>query len=278
MLTWKEDRFRVSPKLVMFYRACLPEAVRGHVIVIHGYAEHSGRYRHVMEYLAGRGYACYAPDYRGHGRTARRLGDMESFNGVVGDLEAFKDFVTGAFGARPLFLLGHSLGGTLALCLSDPPAAGLTGAAVIAPTFVVPDYASPLLIAISGVLASLLPRLPAQAFPLENISRDRAVLEAARRDPVYYHGKMMARTGYQILRGIRRVRETARRVALPLLVLHGSADRVMPLEGSRELIDLVASRDKSMIVYDGLYHEILNEPEKAQPLAAVASWLDDRNA
>ncbi|MBN2351282.1 MAG: lysophospholipase [Spirochaetales bacterium] len=277
MLTWKEDRFRVSPKLKLFYRACLPDAVRGHVIVIHGYAEHSGRYRHVMEYLAGRGYACYAPDCRGHGRTARCLGDLESFDGIAGDLEAFKDFITGAFNARPIFLLGHSLGGTLALRLSGPPATGLSGAVVIAPTFVIPDFASPLLIAVSGVLAALLPRLPAQAFPIEHLSRDPAVIEAIRRDPLYYRGKMRARTGCQILHGIRRVRETAKRVSLPLLVLHGSEDRVMPTGGSRELIETVASGDKSLVVYDGLYHEILNEPERAQALGAVASWLDDRN-
>ncbi len=275
MLTWKEDRFSVDPKRKLFYRACLPDKVRGHVIVIHGYAEHSGRYRHVMEYLAGRGFACYAADNRGHSRSARCLGDLESFNGVVDDLAAFRDFVTRVYGARPLFLLGHSLGGSLALCLSAPGLSGLAGAVVVAPTFVVPDFASPFLIAISSVLAALLPRLPAQAFPIDDISSDPAVVEAARRDPLYYHGKMRARTGYQILKGIGRVREDVKRVELPLLILHGSADRVMPLEGSRQALAAAASRDKSLIVYDGFFHEILNEPDRAKPLAAAASWLDD---
>jgi acylglycerol lipase len=278
MFTWKEDQYSATAGLKAFYRACLPEKARGHVIVVHGYAEHSGRYRQVMEYLAGRGYACYAADLRGHGRSARRLGDLERFDRVVDDLKAFKDFVAAEYGARPLFLLGHSLGGCLALCLSAPPAAGLAGTVVIAPTIVIPDFASPLLIAISSVLAALLPLLPAQAFPIEDISRDKAVIEAARRDPLYYRGKMRARTGYQIIRGIRRARAIAPLVSLPLLVLHGGDDRVMPPAGSRHVLESAASKDKSLVVYDGLYHEILNEPEKAQPLAAIAAWLDRHNA
>ncbi len=274
MPVWKEDFFSPDRKGRMYYRVCLPENSVGLVLLVHGYAEHAGRYRHVMEYLAERGYASCAPDLRGHGRTARRLGDMDSFEGVLGDLAAFKEFVLKTYPTPRLFLLGHSLGGCLALCLSALHPGGVAGTISIAPMVLIPDYASPLLIALSGLMAALLPRLPAQAFPMENTCRDPQVLETARRDPLYYRGKMMARTGYQLLKGIKRTRALLSDISLPLLLLHGVADCVMKEEGSHYVLSTVGSRDKRLEVFDHLYHEILNEPEKERPLAVIAAWLD----
>jgi acylglycerol lipase len=278
MFTWKEDWFQTTPQLRIFYRACLPERVRGHVLVIHGYAEHTGRYVHVMEYLAERGYASYAPDHRGHGRTARCLGDMESFEKVVADLAGFKDFITTAYNARPLFILGHSLGGCLALCLSARHSTGLSGTVATDAAILIPEFASPLLIAISRVLSVLLPCLPVQAFPVKDICRDETVLEATRRDPLFYRGKVRARTGYQTIKGIRLARRWLPEITLPLLILHGGDDRVMPPAGSRFILDMVSSSDKNLIIFDHLYHEIMNEPEKKQPLSAIVRWLDAHNA
>ncbi len=119
-----------------------------------------------------------------------------------------------------------------------------------------------------------LPRLRVQDFRMEDTCRDRAVLEAARRDPLYYRGKMMSRTGCQMLYGIKRARGLLSSVSLPLLVLHGGADRIMPPEGSPLVMDTVRSADKTLRVFDGLYHEILNEPEKDEPLEMIAGWLD----
>jgi acylglycerol lipase len=278
MFTWKEDWFQTSPKLKIFYRACLPERIRGHVVVIHGYAEHSGRYVHVMEYLAERGYASYAPDHRGHGRTARCLGDMESFKKVVADLAGFKDFITTAYNARPLFILGHSFGGCLALCLSARHAAGLAGTVLSGPMILNPDYASPLLIFVSGILSVLVPRLPVQPFPMKDICRDEAVVEAARHDPFNYSGAVRARTGYQVLRAVKFARSVLPDITLPLLILHGGDDRVIVPKGSPLILEEVSSRDKNLIVYDHFYHEIMNEPEKEQPLSAIIRWLDAHHA
>jgi acylglycerol lipase len=278
MPVWKEDYFSPDRTRNIFYRACFPEKAGAYVLIVHGYAEHSGRYKHVMEYLAGRGYASYAPDHRGHGRSARRLGDMDSFTGVVADLAAFKEFIRARAQGAPLFILGHSLGGCLTLCLAARHAAGVSGAVVIAPMILVPDFASPLLIAVSGVLAALAPRMPAQAFPIEHLSRDPAVITAALNDPHHYTGKMMARTGYQSLQGIKLARTLLKEITIPIILLHGGDDRVMKPEGSEYVLATVSSRDKTLKKFDHLYHEILNEPEKAGPLKVIGDWLDAHHA
>jgi alpha-beta hydrolase superfamily lysophospholipase len=274
MPEWKEDFFSPDAKHRMFYRTCFPEKSRGLVFILHGYGEHSGRYRHVMEYLAAYGYASCAPDHRGHGRSARHLGDLESFDRILEDLALFKDVIL--TGVRPsrLFILGHSMGGCLALCLSARHSRSVTGTVAIAPMILIPPYASPVLIAVSSVMAALAPRLPAQAFPVEYTCRDPQVLEASQRDPCCYNGKMMVRTGSQMLYGIKKARSVLHEISLPLLLLHGGDDQVMNVDGSRHVLAEVGSRDKELKIYEKLYHEILNEPEKDRPLADILAWLD----
>jgi alpha-beta hydrolase superfamily lysophospholipase len=277
MVSWKENYFSPSPKIKLFYRTAIPEKPKGHIFLIHGYAEHSGRYRHVMEYFSGQGFAVYAPDHRGHGRSARVLGDMPSYEKVLSDLGAFKEYITLTYGASRIFLLGHSLGGNLVLSVGARYPENIKGAIAIAPMILIPDYVSPALLKISRIIAVLLPLLPIQRFQKEAVSHDEAVLESARRDPIYYRGKIRARTGAELIRGMEKAQSLLASFTLPLLLLHAGDDRIMPKEGSQFVMSRVASKDKTLKVFDGLYHEILNEPEKEMVFAAILGWINERN-
>jgi alpha-beta hydrolase superfamily lysophospholipase len=278
LAAWQADHFSPSPKVKLFYRALVPEKVKGHVLVIHGYAEHSGRYLPIMEALAANGYAAWAPDHRGCGRSTKRLGDMKSYERILADLVVFKEYIKLHFNAVPVFLLGHSLGASLALALAGRSPGGIRGVIAIAAMIMIPDYISPFLLKLSRVSAALFPRLQAQPFKKNSVSRDEKVLDAARQDPLYYRGKIMARTGYQMIVGIKMTRALLPSISAPLLLLHGGGDRIMPPQGSRYILDTVRGKDKTLRVFDNLYHEILNEPEKEEVFKTILGWIEKHNA
>lgn len=262
--------------LSIFYRYVLPAKPAAAVILIHGYAEHSGRYGWVMETLAGKGFAAYAMDCRGHGRSAKVLADLDSVDKVLGDLRALQAAVREALPQAPVFLLGHSLGGTLALLYALRFQEELRGLVLSAPTATLPDYASPFLVKISALLARLFPLLPVQDFNYKTLSRDPEVIRRVVEDPLYYKGKIRARTGYEILRAIREVEANLEQVRLPVLLLQGGEDSIVGSHDA-ELVDKkAASPDKTLKIFPGLYHEILNEPEKQQVMDLILDWLQKK--
>ena len=262
----------------IFYRAAEPDPARAALIVLHGLGEHSGRYTHVIEHFAARGLAVFAPDHRGHGMTAEIPGYVKDMNRVVTDVSRLLDHVNRAHPGLPVFLLGHSLGGLLAMLALLRFQERFAGAVLSAPGVAVPDNVSPLVVKIAGILSAVAPTLPVQHFEFDEVCRDPDVVEATKHDPLFYRGRIRARTGYGIITGITAAREGADRISLPLLVLHGSEDRSVPVEASRFVHERAASPDKALVIFPGLYHEILNEPEREEVFATIDRWLDERAA
>jgi alpha-beta hydrolase superfamily lysophospholipase len=267
---------QASDGLKIFYRFMIPKQPKAGVLVVHGYADHSGRYGWVMERLGQAGLAVFAPDFRGHGRSVPRggaLADMGSLEQVLAGLRDVHAMVRGSFSQGPWFMLGHSLGATLALLYALGNLGVLKGLVLSAPTITVPDYASPFLQRLSAVLARLAPLLPAQDFDYLRLSRDPEVIRQVKEDPYYYKGKVRARTGYQILRAIKEAGVRLGEMNLPVLVLQGGEDSHVNKGDSRRVYEGVASQDKTLKIYPGLYHEILNEPEKQEIMDLILDWL-----
>ncbi len=276
---YEQGHRKIAANQSTYWQAWLPQdPARAVVIIVHGVHEHSSRYAHVGIRLAAAGYAVYAADHRGHGRSSGRRGNIERMALIVDDLSSFVLFAAQRHPGVPVFMVGHSLGGLIALHYATQPHAAephvsLAGLVVSGPAVEV-TAGSALQRRLAGLLSALAPNLGVAALGTEQISRDPAVVRAYREDPLVYRGKIKARTGAEILAAMVSLPARLPRLVLPLLLLHGTDDRICALTGSAMVHDTVSSADKTLHRYEGLYHEVFNEPEREQILTDLLRWLD----
>lgn len=270
-------RFSGVGGLSLACRSFRPAAApRAAILLVHGYAEHSGRYGHVAERLVGEGLAVYAPDHRGHGLSEGVRADVRRFEDYLSDLETLLVAVREREPARQVILLGHSMGGAIAVLFAARRGEGLAGLITSGAGVKLGEAVSPLLALVIRALALVAPRAPVAPMDFEGVSRDPEVVARYRSDPLNYVGRIRARMGRELLRATELAAAELPYVALPSLILHGAADRLADPAGSRMLHDRIASTDKTLRLYDGLYHEIFNEPERDEVLDDVAGWLAAR--
>jgi acylglycerol lipase len=270
--------FESSGGVSLFEQYWLPGTEpRGVVAIVHGYAEHSGRYAHVAEFLADRGYAVEAFDLRGHGRSAGGRALVKSANEYLLDTGRFLYRVRERHLGQPIFLLGHSMGGLIAALYVITRKPSIDGLIVSGPA--INASGAPLLMRLAvGALARVSPRHGMMALDANAISRDRQVVIDYVSDPLVYTGKMQAGLLAALMRAVARIDRDMEEIELPLLVMHGREDRLAPVAASELLYARASSTDKTLKVYDGLYHEIFNEPEREMVLGDLASWLDAHTA
>lgn len=246
----------------------------GVVLLVHGAHEHGGRYRHVGERLAAAGYAVHAVDHPGHGRSPGRRGNIGSMAAAVGGVAELARLAGEQHPGVPLFVYGHSLGGLIALqYLTGTPDGRIAGAVLSAPALDT-SAATHLQRAVAPVLSRLLPDLGVLQLDAEAVSRDPEVVRDYRTDPLNHTGKMVARTGAELMATARAMPRRLRSLTMPLLVLHGTADRLVPPAASEVVRAHAGSADVTVRRYEGLYHEPHNEPERDEVLADVVAWLD----
>jgi acylglycerol lipase len=268
--------FRTSDGLMLFTQCWLPQEPKAIVVLSHGYAEHAGRYARVAEYLVRHDYAVYALDHRGHGRSEGERANITVFRAYINDLKDYLEKIRQQHPTLRRFLLGHSVGGLIALQTVLEHAEKVDGV-VLTGAYLKDATGTPgYLVALSKVVGTLFPRLDIQALNANDLSRDPEVVQAYRQDPLVYHGKVKARMGAEMLAAGPYVLDHAQSIDLPVLLMHGGEDRIADPEGARTLYACIGSKDKALKIYDGLYHEILNEPEKQQVLDDIVRWLDRR--
>ena len=249
----------------------MPRAI---VLIAHGLFEHAGRYAHVAARLNGAGYRVVAIDHLGHGRSDGTRGFVPAFSVYRDGMDALLAEVQAEWPRVPLLLLGHSMGGLIAVHHLLEHQAAYAAAAVSGPAILPAAPPSALTIWISRLLARVAPRLGVVALDGDGVSRDPAVVAAYKSDPLNYHGKIGARLAKELFDAMAAAREGAAQLALPLLVQHGDADRMAAPAGGQYLFDHAGSADKRLLRYPGLFHEIYNEPEQAQVLSDLVAWFD----
>jgi acylglycerol lipase len=262
----------------IYWRAWLPEQerhARASVVIAHGAGEHSGRYDGVAGRLVGAGYAVYAVDHQGHGRSAGRRGLIRSLDEVLVDLYRLVAGATQKQGGRPPFLLGHSMGGTIATAYALNWQENLAGLILSSPLASLPEVKPPLGVVV-GVLGRVVPWLGVSSIDPSLVSRDPAQVEAYETDPLVLHGKLPVGTVAELLKAIRRFPKEAMELRLPLLVMSAGADRIVAPAGGAMIYERASSTDKTLKVYPGLYHEIFNEtePDRTRVLDDLVAWLD----
>ena len=235
----------------------LPEGrPRAIVLLAHGYAEHAGRYGHVAKRLTEAGYAIYAVDHWGHGASDGEGGYVPRFSAFLDGMAELLTLVEINHGDTPRLLLGHSMGGLIATLFLVERQRAFVAAALSGPAILPAEPPSRVTVWLSRFLSRFFPRLGVLSLDANGVSRDPAVVEAYRADPLVYEGKIGARLGKEFMDAMAVARADAPKIRLPILIQHGEADRLTAPAGSRYLFDNVASKDKRLEIYPGLFHDI----------------------
>jgi alpha-beta hydrolase superfamily lysophospholipase len=260
----------------LFAQAWLPvRDPRAVVVISHGLGEHGGRYPEVAARLVASDYAVYALDHRGHGRSGGQRANIDRFTYLVSDFGTFAGRAQREHPGAPVFLLGHSMGGAIALACALRYKAGLKGLALSAPALAAGETVSSFKMLTLRLLSSLAPNTGALTLPPTAISRDPAVVAAYEQDPLVHHGAIPARTIVELLQAMAAFPESVPGLRVPVLVQHGTADTLVPLSATRPVYDMLGqSKVRTLRIYEGLFHEIYNEPERDRVIADLAAWIE----
>lgn len=246
------------------------------VVLMHGLKDHSARYADLATKLVGAGYTVYAFDLRGHGRSAGPRVAPNDWTDYVADLDQFLTTVEARELNKRVFLFGHSMGGAIAARAAEIHRPQIAGLMLSGPALAID--APPLLIALTRMAAFANPRAPALKLPNENFSSTPGAAAAMAKDELVSQPPGPARTAAGLVDGIRAIWADVDRLTMPLLAMHGTKDKLTAPSGSRALIETAPSRDKTLQIYDGFWHDLLHEPDHARVETDMLAWLDARVA
>ncbi len=273
----QEGTFTGTGGAEIYHQCWLPDDHPNAVLVVaHGLAEHSGRYMNLVSHFVPLNIAVYALDHIGHGKSDGRRVFVERFQDYIEPLDTLVDMARDQHPDLPLFLVGHSMGGLIAAVYLLDFQHKLRGAVLSGPGVKVPDDISRATIMAGKFFSRILPKLGIIALEADAVSRDPAVVKAYLDDPLVYNGKVTARLGAEMLKTMEQLALVSFMITLPVLIVQGGADRLVDPAGARTFHDRIGSKDKTLTIYDGLYHEVFNEPEHPRVLADVQAWIEAR--
>jgi acylglycerol lipase len=247
---------------------------KGTLIIVHGLKDYADRYVELAFAAARRGYSVHALDLRGHGDSQGDRVWVDRFDEYLADLGQLVARVQAEEPGKPLFLLGHSMGGaivTLYTLKEKPKLAGL-----ITSAGALQNDAPGGVVGVVKFFSVIAPRLAVFELNDADFSRDAKVVESMKSDPLIFDGKGPARTASELLGAIAQIHEKANTLSVPLLTLHGSDDKVTPPAGSAWLVEQAASKDKTHRAFPGLVHDLLHEPERQQVIDVILGWMEAR--
>lgn len=273
----QEMQWKAHDGLELFAQVWEPQVVapRAVVCLVHGLGEHSSRYAHVAEALGREGYILFTFDHRGHGRSGGIRGHISSIDDFMNDIDLLLEKARMAYPGLPVLLYGHSLGGILVLHYGLKREPNLKGVIATSPGLHTALEKQPVKIFMAKMLGSL---VPATVIPSgldsKSISRDEAVVRAYDNDPLT-HDKVSLGFGKVMLGVTKWTLENAANFPVPLLLMHGKADQIAFPSSSVEFAAAAKNRS-TLVLWDGGYHELHNEPEKAEVFKTMMMWMDAR--
>jgi alpha-beta hydrolase superfamily lysophospholipase len=247
--------------------------VKAVLLIVHGLGEHSGRYMNVVNHFVPLGYAVYGLDHIGHGKSDGGREIVERFEDFTDNLTIYYNMVKVWQPGKPIYLLGHSLGGLIGSYYLLDHQADFKGAIISAPSIKVSQSISRVTITMSKILSAIAPKAGVLALDATGISRDPDVVNTYVNDPLVFHDKTPARLAAEMLKAMLRVTAELEIISLPFITMQGSLDKLVDPGGAQLLYDKASSKDKTIKIYEGFYHEVFNEPERAVVLKDVETWL-----
>jgi acylglycerol lipase len=269
-----EGKFKSVRDTLIYYQAWLPDGEPKAVLpIVHGLGEHSGRYLNVVNYFVPLGYVVYGLDHIGHGKSGGPREYVERFEDFSDTFARYMAMLKQWQPGKPIFLLSHSIGGLIAAYYLLDHQAEFQGAIFSAPVVKVASHVSQTTIFMARALSLLAPSAGVLPVDPGTVSRDPDVVKAYVEDPLVFHGKTTARLSAEMLRALIRVSAETEKITLPFLAMQGGADRLVDPDGAQILYERAGSNDKTLKIYEGLYHEIFNEPERGIVFKDIESWL-----
>ncbi|MCC5926214.1 MAG: lysophospholipase [Bacteroidetes bacterium] len=246
------------------------------ILLFHGYAEYTDRYRSFITRLSNEGYHVFALDYRGHGRSAGARGAVQSVQQLTKDATFWFEAIQRQHPSLDYMVFGHSMGGGLAIDFALQHQEKLKGVVLSAPLIALPDMVPGFVKAIGRILAALFPALPLIPIDFDALSRDPGVVKRYREDPKIYSGRVKAGTAVALDVFTEYIQNRLHELKLPFWAGHGTLDRVTDAAGTKMLAARASSADKTTKMYHGLFHELLNEPEQEIVIHDILHWLRKR--
>lgn len=258
----------------LFYQWWRPSsAPQGTLVVVHGFGEHSGRYRFLVEWMLDKGYTVYGFDLRGHGRSPGKRGHINAWADLREDVRRFLRLVEAKESPGPLYLMGHSLGGLIVLECALRGLLGLRGVVASAPALGRASMKG-WLVYLAKFMSVVWPSFSIQVeVDASALSRDPEVVKAYKDDPLV-HRRASARFGAEMFQAQSWTMAHAKEFPFPLLMLQGGADNLAPIQATRTFYGRVLLRDKELRVYRNGYHELHNDIHKEQVMEDLCEWMD----
>ena len=270
--TAHEEKIDSAKGMKIFVRSWAPQSSpRAVIVVCHGVNSHGGQYVWAAEQFAAAGFAVFALDLRGRGRSDGERFYVEDVADYVSDVANTIALAKARHPGMPVYLLGHSAGGVVSATYVLENQAQLAGFVCESFAFQVPAPGFALA-AIKGI-SHLAPRLPVLRLKNEDFSRDPKAIEALNNDPLIAHEVQPAMTVAALVRADERLHDEFPSITLPVLIMHGTDDKATVCHGSQFFYDTVGSKDKTLKLYQGHYHDLLNDVGKEQALADIQQWI-----
>ena len=267
-----EERIESSGGLEISFRAWTASGQPGGVVVIvPGFNSHSGYYGWVAEQLGEYGLSVYALDLRGRGKSDGERFYVDKFADYVSDVATLVALAKSREPGLPLFLLGHSAGGVVSCLYALEHPSDLSG--LICESFAYRLPAPVFALAVLKGLGHVAPHAHVLRLKNEDFSRDPAVVQAMNADPLIAHETQPTQTLAEMVRADERLTKEFPLLFLPLLILHGTGDKAAMPSGSQFFYDTAGSTDKTLKLYDGHFHDLLNDLGKEAVIADIESWI-----
>lgn len=262
----------------IFAQGWEPAQVKGVVCIVHGFNEHSTRYARAAAYLNNAGYAVLTYDEFGHGKTTGKRGHAPSYEAFLDSVKTILDEAEKRYPTIKKFLWGHSMGGGIVLNYLLKRKPNIAGAIATGPLLKLGFEPPAIKVMLAKLMVNIYPAFTeSAALDSSAISRDKDEVKKYDADP-YNHGKITAGTFLGFFEAGKWALENANQLRTPLLIMHGTADKLTSPDGSKEFVDRAPKTLITSKFWDGFYHELHNEPEvdRNQVMAYITGWLDAR--
>ncbi|MFN2145452.1 MAG: lysophospholipase [Anaerolineales bacterium] len=270
-----ENKFTIEGLGELYYQGWLPDGdVKAVLFIAHGLAEHGGRYINLVNQVVPLGFAVYAMDQYGHGRSDGERVYINRFEDYIHPLKTFLDMVAEWHPGKKVFLMGHSMGGLIAAVYLLDHQEDFAGAIISAPLTKIPSNINAFSRIVVQILANVIPKARLVGVDSSGISRDPDEVARYVNDPLVYTGNSTTKLGAETLRAMEKVTAGRAKISLPILIVQGGADPLVDLSGAQELYDAISSEDKTLKYYDGYYHEMINDIGKEVVLEDLCQWLE----
>jgi len=271
----EEGTFKSAAGLNIFFRSWRPTGTaRAVIVIVPGFNSHSGYYGWVAEQLVTLGLAVYAVDLRGRGKSDGERFYVATFADYLSDVDGVVRVATSREPTLPVFVLGHSAGGVLACLYAIEHQTSLAG--LICESFAFQTPAPDVALAVLKGLGHIFPHAHVLHLKNEDFSRDPNVVAAMNADPLIAHETQPTQTVAELVRADERLKNDFSRITLPVLILHGTSDKAAKASGSQVFFDTAGSKDKTLKLYDGHFHDLLNDVDKEAVMKDIKGWLGAR--